>query len=76
MYNTVRGYVFAVKELWSYQTSQGLYNASQPKRVALKALETSIIRAEHARRRDEFTDRGVLTFCDGYLASQIPNLHR
>jgi hypothetical protein len=76
IYNTMRGYVSAVKELWSYQTSQGLYNASQPKRVALKALETSIIRAEHARRRDEFTDRGVLTFCDGYLASQIPNLHR
>jgi hypothetical protein len=59
----------------SYQTSQGLHNAPQPKRVALKALKTSIIRGEHLRRREEFTDRGISTFRDGYLASQIPDLH-
>jgi hypothetical protein len=76
MYNTVRGYVSAVEELWSYQTSQGLHNAPQPKRVALKALETSIIRGEHLRRREEFTDRGISTFRNGYLALQIPELHR
>jgi hypothetical protein len=76
MYNTVRGYVSAIKELWSYQTSQGLHNAPQPKRVALKALETSIVRGEHVRRREEFVDRGISTFRDGYLASQIPDLHR
>ena len=70
MYNSVRGYVSAIKELWSYQTSQGLHSAPQPKRVALKALETSIIRGEHARRREEFTDRGISTFRDGYMASQ------
>ena len=76
MYNSVRGYVSAIKELWSYQTSQGLHNAPQPKRVALKALETSIIRGEHARRREEFADRGVATFRDGYIASQIHDLNR
>jgi len=76
IYNTVRGYVSAVKELWSYQTSQGLHNAPQPKRIALKALKTSIVRGEHARRREEFIDRGISTFRDGYLASQIPDLHR
>lgn len=76
MYNSVRGYVSAIKELWSYQTSQGLHNAPPPKRIALKALETSIIRGEHARRREEFTDRGISTFRDGYLASQIPDLNR
>jgi hypothetical protein len=76
MYNTVRGYVSAVKELWAYQTSKGLHNAPQPTRVALKALETSIARGEHARRHEEFTDRGISTFRDGYLASQIPDLHR
>ena len=69
MYNSVRGYVSAIKELWSYQTSQGLYSALQLKRVVLKALETSIIRGEHARRREEFADRGISTFRDGYLAS-------
>jgi hypothetical protein len=76
MYNSVRGYVSAIKELWSYQTSQGLHSAPQPKRVALKALETSIIQGEHTRRREEFADRGISTFRDGYLASQIPDLSR
>lgn len=76
MYNTVRGYVSAIKELWAYQTSSGLHSAPQPKRVALKALETSIVRGEHTRRREELTDRGVSTFRDGYLASQIPDLNR
>lgn len=76
MYNTVRGYVSAIKELWAYQTSQGLHDAPEPKRVALKALELSIIRGEHARCREESTDRGVSKSSDGYLASQIPDLHR
>ncbi len=76
MYNTVRGYVSAIKELWAHQTSCGLHNAPQPKRVALKALETSIVRGEHSRRREELTDRGISTFRDGYLASQIPDLNR
>jgi hypothetical protein len=76
MYNTVRGYVSAIKELWAYQTSKRLHNAPQLTRVALKALENSIVRGEHARRRGEFTDRGISTFRDGYLPSQIPDLHR
>jgi hypothetical protein len=76
MYNTVRSYVSAINDLWSHQTSRGLHNAPQPQRVAIKALKTSIIRAEHDRRRAEFTDRGIATALDGYTASQIPDLNR
>ena len=76
MYNTIRGYVSAVNELWAHQTSRGLHNAPQPHRVAIKALEASIVRGEHQRRRDEFVDRGVATMLDGYVASQIPDLNR
>jgi len=76
MYNTVRGYVSAVNELWAHQTSRGLHNAPQPQRVAMKALKTSIVRGEHTRRRKEFTDRGVSTIRDGYVASQIPDLNQ
>jgi hypothetical protein len=75
-YNTVRGYVSAVNELWAHQTSQGLYNAPQPQRVAIQALKTSIVRGEHSRRRKEFVDRGVSTIRNGYVASQIPDLNR
>jgi hypothetical protein len=73
-YNSVRGYVSAINELWAHQTSKGLHNAPQPQRVAIKALQTSIIRGQHQRRRDEFTDRGLGTIKDGYTASQIPDL--
>lgn len=76
MYNTVRGYVSAVNELWAHQTSRGLHNAPQPQRVAMKALKTSISRGEHSRRREEFTDRGISTIRDGYLAPQIIDLSR
>jgi hypothetical protein len=68
-YNTVRGYVSAVNELWAHQTSQGLHNAPQPQRVAIQALKASIVRGEHSRRRKEFADRGTSTMRDGYVAS-------
>lgn len=75
MYNTVRGYVSAVNELWKVQTSQGLHKAPMPVNVALNALKTSVVRREHHRRREEFVDRGEATIQDGYTVSQIPQLH-
>lgn len=74
MYNSVRSYVSAIHELWAHQTSQGLHNAPRPNKVAIKALQTSLIRGEHARRREEYTDRGKGTMRDGYLQRQIPDL--
>jgi hypothetical protein len=75
MYNTVRGYVSAVNELWKVQTSKGLYNAPMPVNVALNALKTSVVRREHHRRREEFVDRGESTIQDGYTVQQIPQIH-
>lgn len=74
MYNSVRSYVSAIHELWAHQTSQGLHHAPRPNKVAIKALQTSLIRGEHARRREEYTDRGKGTMRDGYLQRQIPDL--
>ena len=74
MYNSVRGYVSAIHKLWSHQTSQGIHQAPEPHRVAIKALETSLVRGEHIRRRKEYTDRGIGTMRDGYLQRQIPDL--
>jgi hypothetical protein len=42
--------------------------------VALQALKTSIARGQHQRQRDKYTDRGLATIRDGYVASQIPDL--
>jgi hypothetical protein len=76
MYNTVRSYCSAINELWAHQTSLGLHNAARPQRVAMTALKTSIARGQHQRRRNEFTDCGLATIRDRYVASQIPDLTR
>jgi hypothetical protein len=74
MYNTVQSYCSAINELWAHQTSLGLHNAAQPQRVAMTTLKTSIARGQHQHQCDEFTDRGLATIQNGYVASQIPDL--
>lgn len=59
IYNTVRGYVSAIHGLLAHQVSRGLHQAPEPHRVAIKALEISVVRGEHERRRKEYTDRKV-----------------
>jgi len=76
MYNSVRGYVSAIMEIWSHQVSTKLHSSPRPHNIAVKALQTSIARGQHARRRDEFEDRGVSTMKDGYTMKQIPDMTR
>ena len=76
MYNSVRGYVSAIMELWTHQVSAKLQSSSSSHNVAVKASKTSIIRGQHARRRAEFDDRGLSTIRDGYTAKQIPDMTR
>jgi hypothetical protein len=76
MYNSVRGYVSAIMELWTHQVSAKLHSSPSPHNVAVKALKTSIVRGQHARRRAEFDDRGLSTIRDGYTAKQIPDMTR
>jgi len=73
-YNTVRGYVSAINELWQTQTSQGLNSAPRPQGIAMKALKESIIRGQLAKSRAEFDDRGIGTIKDGYIAEQVTDL--
>ena len=35
-YNTVRGYISAINELWEHQTAHKLHSAPRPYRVAIK----------------------------------------
>lgn len=73
-YNTVRGYVTALVELWGYQVIQGLHTNLHPGDfVPLKVLKIGIVRGQFARSRLKFADRGVGSLRDGYLASQIPD---
>jgi hypothetical protein len=74
MYNSVQGYVSAIMELWTHQVSAKLHSLPSLHNVAVKALKTSIVRGQHARRRAEFDDRGLSTIKDGYTAKQIPDM--
>ena len=59
MYNSVRGYVSAIMELWKHQVAKKLHSSPPPHNMTVKALETSVARGEHQRRRDELEDRGL-----------------
>jgi Centromere DNA-binding protein complex CBF3 subunit, domain 2 len=63
-------------ELWTHQVSAKLHSSPSPHNVAVKALKTSIMQGQHARRRAEFDDRGLSTIRDGYTAKQIPDMTR
>jgi hypothetical protein len=76
MYNSVRGYVSAIMELWNHQVSRKLHSSPSPHNVAVKALKTSVARGQHQRRRAEFEDRGLSTIMDRYTAKQIPDMTR
>lgn len=51
----VRDYVSAIHGLLAHQVSEGLHQAPEPHRVAIKALKISLVRGEHERRRKEYT---------------------
>ena len=38
MYNSVRGYVSAINELWGHQVTNKLHNAPRPNNVAIKVF--------------------------------------
>lgn len=59
MNNTVRVYASDIHGLLAHQVSKGLHQAPEPHRVAIKALEISLVRGEHERRRKQYTDRKV-----------------
>ncbi|KJZ70438.1 hypothetical protein HIM_10176 [Hirsutella minnesotensis 3608] len=71
--NTVRGYVSAIQKLYDEQKSRGVNPAARPQGVALKALKRSILATTWARKRKEYTDRGVGTLTDVYAQEQIPD---
>lgn len=43
MYNTVRGYISAINELWAHQVAQKLHNAPRPQNVAIKVHPLSTL---------------------------------
>lgn len=67
MYGTVRSYVSAIRDLWTVQTSLGLYNVPDPNSHVVSNFVNSLTSKEHNRRREEYFDRGLGTMKDGYL---------
>ena len=72
-YNSVRGYLSAIRKLFEIQQSQGVNPAARPDGVLFKVLLQSILRTKAFKKRQEFADRGAGTIKDSYLPSQIPD---
>lgn len=74
MYSTVRSYVSAIRDLWTFQTTLGLHDAPDPNSDLISGFVHSLTGKEHNRRREEYVDRGLGTMKDGYEQSDIPKV--
>jgi hypothetical protein len=73
-YNSIRGYVSAIMNLYQDQHSRGINTAPTPHKCAIKAMQIAIHRGEFDRLRREYEDRGVGTMLDGYTEDKVPDI--
>jgi hypothetical protein len=66
--STVKAYVAAVVDLWSFQKSKGLNSHPNPRRETFDGVLRVRARGEH---RLAFADRAVGTLQDGYDESKM-----
>jgi hypothetical protein len=64
--STVKAYVAAMVDLWSFQKSKGLNMHPNPRGEALNFVLRARGRSEHQRQRLEFADRAAGMLQDGY----------
>jgi hypothetical protein len=64
--SSVKGYVAAIIDLWSFQKSKGMNTYPNPRGEALNGVLRARTRGEHKRQRLEFMDRAAGTPQDGY----------
>ncbi|KAF2178737.1 hypothetical protein K469DRAFT_802592, partial [Zopfia rhizophila CBS 207.26] len=69
--STVKGYIAAIVDLWSFQKSKGMNSHPTPRGEGLNGLLRARTRGEHKRRRLEFADRAVGTLQDGYSEAKM-----
>lgn len=64
--SSIRGYVAAIVDLWSFQKNYGENHHPTPRGATLSSLLASYARRETIRKRHQFTDRAAGTMQDGY----------
>ena len=69
--SAIKSYVAAIVDLWSFQKSKGINTHPTPRGEGLNGLLRARQRAEHKRRRLEFTDRAAGTLQDGYTEAKM-----
>lgn len=63
---TIKQYITAIVDLWSFQKSIGTNNHPNPRGCALKAVLDGRRRQESKRKREQYLDRAANTLQDGY----------
>jgi hypothetical protein len=72
-YNSVRGYISALKRLYEEQRKVQHNTAPEPVQLGVKCLKRALLRSKWARDRQNLVDRGEGTIKDSYMPSQIPD---
>jgi hypothetical protein len=74
--SSIRGYLAAIVDLWSFQKNYGENHHPNPRGVALSSLLASYARRENVRKRKQFIDRAAGTLQDGYNHDKMIDLVR
>lgn len=74
--SSIRGYVAAIVDLWSFQKNYGENHHPSPRGNTLSGLLASYTRRENARKRQQFIDRAAGTMQDGYNHEKMIELVR
>jgi hypothetical protein len=64
--SSIRGYVAAIVDLWTFQKDYGENCHPNPRGSALSGILASHARHESIRKRNQYTDRAAGTMQDGY----------
>jgi len=73
---SIKAYVAAIVDLWSFQKTKGINTHPNPRGEALNGLLRARSRGEHRRRRLEFADRAAGTLQDGYDEARMADAIR
>jgi hypothetical protein len=72
--SSIRGYIAAIVDLWSFQKNYGKNHHSNPHGNALSSLLAGYTCRENAQKRQQFTDCAAGTLQDGYSLDKIIKL--
>ena len=73
-YNTVRGYLSAIRNLYDKQVARRINPAKRPDGLVFKVMLKTILNSRALDKRKKMADRGAHTMKDGYKLTDVPKV--